>query len=133
MSKFKDWLESKNKSELKYLCSCARGRAFRMMFEAGQKAGPDWIPVSTKMPESGVNVLVRGVDENGYDVKTTAIFYNECESEATEDTDIDYCDYNGVDDKFYLSKGWHSAIDGRTIDYAIDFTVTDWQPLPEVN
>ena len=98
----------------------------------------EWIPVTERLPESGVHVLlcceVRYGDKiagkyvcDGYYAEANKIvaggFPDECN-----------CEYSEEDDEFYLREGWYEVIknwddfDSVTVE---DF-VTHWMPLPQL-
>ena len=96
-----------------------------------------WIPVTERLPESGVQVLlcceVRYGGEiagkyvcDGYYAEANKIvaggFPDECN-----------CEYSEEDDEFYLREGWYEVIK-NWYDYnsvAVEDFVTHWMPLPE--
>ena len=95
-----------------------------------------WIPVTERLPESGVHVLVacemRGQYLSGqyvcdgYYVKAkTQPSYGNPDECAVE--------YSEEDDEYYLLEGWYEVIknwdDFNSI--VIDDFVTHWMPLPE--
>ena len=95
-----------------------------------------WIPVTERLPESGVHVLVacemrgqylqgRYVCDGYYVKEKTQPSYGNPDECAVE-----YCE---EDDEYYLLEGWYEVIknwdDFDSI--VIDDFVTHWMPLPE--
>lgn len=125
MSKFDDWI--KNGREYFY------GRYSTIQkeaFEAGQKAGQEWIPVSNSLPDNCRNVFIQGMNDCGMVRTAKANYCRKFELEASECTDEECCDYKETNDKYYVQEGWYESNTSSEIDYAIDFTVTHWQELP---
>lgn len=104
--------------------------------KTSDKKTSEWIPVSERLPESGVHVLLcceirsgtvyRRYVCDGYYVKryTEQVWNNS--------GDID-CEYREEDDEYYLLEGWYEVIKNWD-DYSsvvIDDFVTHWMPLPE--
>ena len=95
-----------------------------------------WIPVSERLPESGVHVLVAcemdGQYRNGQYVCDG--FYADRYTHKVENTDYDIaCEYCEEEDEYYLWQGWYEVIKNWD-DYnsvVIGDTVTHWMPLPE--
>ena len=95
-----------------------------------------WIPVTERLPESGVHVLVacemRGqylsgqyVCDGYYAKAKTQPSYGHPDECAVE--------YSEEDDEYYLLEGWYEVIKNWD-DYnsiVIDDFVTHWMPLPE--
>ena len=96
----------------------------------------NWIPVTERLPESGVHVLVacemRGqyfsgqyVCDGYYAKAKTQPSYGHPDECAVE--------YSEEDDEYYLLEGWYEVIKNWD-DYnsiVIDDFVTHWMPLPE--
>lgn len=95
-----------------------------------------WIPVTERLPESGVHVLVacemrgqyligRYVCDGYYAKAKTQPSYGNPDECAVE--------YSEEDDEYYLLEGWYEVIKNWD-DYnsiVIDDFVTHWMPLPE--
>ena len=94
-----------------------------------------WIPVSERLPESGVHVLVacemrgqycggRYVCDGFYAKANTQPSYGYPDECAVE--------YSEEDDEYYLLEGWYEVVKSWD-DYSsivIDDFVTHWMPLP---
>ena len=96
-----------------------------------------WIPVTERLPESGVHVLascrVKYVGGGGRSYVCDA-FYSEHfkEQGSTEYDDIEL-DYDEETNEYYLPEGWWEVIlnwDEYGFVGIVDF-VTHWMPLPE--
>lgn len=95
-----------------------------------------WIPVTERLPESGVHVLVacemRGhychgqyVCDGYYAKAKTQPSYGNPDECAVE--------YSEEDDEYYLLEGWYEVIKNwdEYNSIVIDDFVTHWMPLPE--
>ncbi len=97
-----------------------------------------WIPVSERLPESGVHVLLCCEIRSGGTVYKRYVCDGYYAKKYTEQTwnnsgDID-CEYREEDDEYYLLEGWYEVIKNWD-DYnsiAIHDFVTHWMPLPEM-
>ena len=127
MSKFDEFNELKYKGYVGHYT-----KMIKEAFEAGQKAGPEWIPVSVRLPIDCRNVYIRGINDCGMDRTAKAMYCRKFELEASEGTDEEWCDENPETGDFFVPEGWYENNTSSEIDYAIDFKVTDWQPLPEI-
>lgn len=100
--------------------------------ESKQESKQVWIPVTERLPENNVHVLLscRTYGGNKY---VCDGFHTEKFSTPTEFyEDID-ADYNEETDEYYFPEGWWEVIKNWD-DYscvAIEDTVTHWMPLPE--
>lgn len=92
---------------------------------------PCWIPVTERLPENGVHVLLSCKCGSGAYVCDG--FHTEKYSTPTQFyEDID-ADYNEDTDEYYFPEGWWEVVKNWD-DYscvAIEVTVTHWMPLPE--
>ena len=95
------------------------------------KSLPRWIPVTERLPENGVHVLLSC--KCGSCAYVCDGFHTEKYSKPTQFyEDID-ADYNEDTDEYYFPEGWWEVIKNWD-DYscvAIEDTVTHWMPLPE--
>ena len=93
---------------------------------------PRWIPVTERLPESGVHVLLACKTWGGNKYVCDG-FHTEKFSQPTEFyEDID-ADYSEETDEYYFPEGWWEVIKNWD-DYscvAIEDTVTHWMPLPD--
>ena len=96
------------------------------------EAVPKWIPVTERLPESGVHVLLACKTWGGNKYVCDG-FHTEKFSQPTEFyEDID-ADYSEETDEYYFPEGWWEVIKNWD-DYscvAIEDTVTNWMPLPQ--
>ena len=108
-------------------------REIERMVVSGNK--PRWIPVTERLPENGIHVLLSC--KCGVGAYVCDGFHTEKYSMPTqfyEDfyEDID-ADYDEETDEYYFPEGWWEVIKNWD-DYscvAIEDTVTHWMPLPE--
>lgn len=97
-----------------------------------------WIPVTERLPESGVHVLVCCEIRSGGAVYKRYIcdgYYAKRFTEQTWNNSDDIaCEYREEDDEYYLLEGWYEVIKNWD-DYnsiVISDFVTHWMPLPEL-
>ena len=101
-----------------------------------QLASSEWIPVTERLPESGVHVLVTCEMQGQYLTGQYVCdgFYADRYTQKVENIDYDIaCEYCEEDDEYYLWQGWYEVIKNWD-DYnsiVIGDTVTHWMPLPE--
>lgn len=96
-----------------------------------------WIPVTERLPESGVHVLLCcEIRSNGAVYKRYVCdgYYAKRYTEQTWNNSGDIaCEYREEDDEYYLLEGWYEVIKNWD-DYnsiVIGDFVTHWMPLPE--
>lgn len=96
----------------------------------------EWIPVTERLPESGVHVLaccrVKWVGGGGRSYVCDA-FYSAPKTEICSYNDDIETEYDEETDEYYLPEGWWEVIKNWD-DYscvAIGDFVTHWMPLPE--
>lgn len=93
---------------------------------------PRWIPVTERLPESGVHVLLACKTLGGNKYVCDG-FHTEKFSQPTEFYENIDADYSEETDEYYFPEGWWEVIKNWD-DYscvAIEDTVTHWMPLPQ--
>lgn len=92
-------------------------------------AAPAWIPITERLPESGVPVLV----SVGKKVLRAAYVAKFAMSEEKHGkwSDGDDADYSEETDQTYWPEGWYERSEGEEIYWPIDPWPTHWMPLPE--
>ena len=100
-------------------------------------ASSEWIPVSERLPKSGVHVLLCCEIVSGGNVYKRYVcdgYYAKRYTEQVFNNSGDIaCEYNEEDDEYYLEEGWYEVIKNWD-DYnsiVIGDFVTHWMPLPE--
>ena len=99
--------------------------------DAWNRRAGGWISVKSKLPESGVHVLLT-CKLNGGQYVCDGYYANKYTVECGASEDVNY-DYSEDDDEYYLSEGFYEVIKNWD-DYnsiTINDTVTHWMPLPE--
>lgn len=96
-----------------------------------------WVPVSERLPDSGVHVLVCCEIRSAGTVYGQYVcdgYYAKRYTEQTWNNSGDIaCEYREEDDNFYLLEGWYEIIknwDDYNSVVIADF-VTHWRPLPK--
>ena len=96
----------------------------------------EWIPVTERLPESGVHVLaccrVKWVGGGGRSYVCDA-FYSAPKTEICSYNEDIEAEYDEETDEYYMPEGWWEVIKNWD-DYscvAIADFVTHWMPLPE--
>ena len=97
-----------------------------------------WVPVTERLPESGVHVLLCcEVHRYGGEIAGKYVcdgYYTEANKiVACYFTDDCICEYSEEDDEYYLCEGWYEVIKNLD-DYnsvPVEDFVTHWMPLPE--
>lgn len=103
----------------------------------------NWIPVSERLPEGNIKVLVTGREYSKYLKKYRYVRFiaryiskyliKVCDM-WTECDDDDMQDHNESDDEYYAKDGWYESVENwndYTDLYVSDYEVIAWQPLPE--
>ena len=95
-----------------------------------------WIPVTERLPESGVHVLV-ACEMRGQHLSRQYVcdgYYAKAKTQPSYGyPDECACEYCEEDDEYYLLEGWYEVIKNWD-DYnsiVIDDFVTHWMPLPQ--
>ena len=95
----------------------------------------NWISVDDKMPDSGVNVLLRQVNPNGYTCCIIGRYFGKFELEANSDMVDDEVDYCEINDEYYCPAGWYESIENWN-DYSAaqvsEGEITHWQSKPNM-
>ena len=98
---------------------------------------PKWIPVTERLPDSGVHVLLCCEIRSGGKVYKRYVcdgYYAKRYTEQTWNNSGDIaCEYREEDDEYYLLEGWYEVIKNWD-DYnsiVIGDFVTHWMPMPE--
>ena len=99
---------------------------------------PHWIPVTERLPENEVNVLItvehRPIGRKSYRRVVRAFHedgtWNDIRSAYSWDDDS-WDDYVDEDGNFLIPEGWFEAIDYHGEFCAVDDFVIAWMPLPE--
>ena len=89
-----------------------------------------WIPVSERMPETGVAVLVVYVPRHSARTVARAFHFPKYYEEASSyDGDPDYSEEK---DEYYYPEGWYEANHCDEMNWAMgdENRVTHWMPLP---
>lgn len=109
-------------------------REIERMVVSGNK--PRWIPVTERLPDGGVHVLVccraKWLAGSGNIYVCDAFRSNPKTIVCSCDDDID-SEYDEETDEYYFPEGWWEVIKNWD-DYscvAIEDVVTHWMPLPE--
>jgi hypothetical protein len=93
---------------------------------------PQWTPVSGRMPDSGVTVLVCYRNSLGKLRRIRAYWINAKTHESGSESEIGEYDENS--DTYYDPEGWYEKIDNcgdYTAVAVCEGEVTHWMPLPE--
>lgn len=91
-----------------------------------------WIPVSERLPDSGVHVLASCRSPGGFRYVCDA-FYSAPKTEVCSYSDNIDMEYDEETDEYYMPEGWWEVIKNWN-EYScigIEDTVTHWMPLPE--
>jgi hypothetical protein len=95
---------------------------------AAPEAGMRWIPVSERMPASGVNVLACYRNIYGKHRCIRAFWAAPRSMEATEE---DNCGaVEETDDGDFLRSGWYESNENDETSWGVSDPVTHWMPLP---
>ena len=92
----------------------------------------EWIKVEERLPENCNGVFIFGKNDFGKKRTAKALYARKYELEANDEAiDSGFFEYNEDEDESYVPEGWYEDNSCSETNYAIDFCVTHWMPLPE--
>lgn len=94
-----------------------------------EATGPRWIPVSERLPESGVPVLAHITNSHGKTRRLRAQWIAKHTDELWDGDDM-AGDYSEETDTTYTPEGWYETNEYEETHFHINDPVSHWMPLP---
>ena len=92
----------------------------------------EWISASERLPVNCNGVLVFGINDCDKTRTAKAMYARKFELEAGDEAvECGYSEYSEEKDEYYVPEGWYEDNSCSETNYAIDFTVTHWMPIPD--
>lgn len=90
----------------------------------------DWIDTKTKMPDSGVPVIVALLNEFGKPRRLRAHYAAPKTLPVGIECD-DFGEYDEEQDEYFCPEGWYETNEYDEVHWFIPGDVTHWMPLPD--
>jgi hypothetical protein len=97
-----------------------------------EQAAPAWIPVSERLPDPGVPVLVfvpHAYGDSSGSRRLRAQYAAEKTLEQSDDS-IESGIYDSATDTYWCEPGWYETNEYEGVHWRIQGDVTHWMPLP---
>ena len=111
----------------------ALATAAELYAELSREAERSWVPVSERLPASGVKVIVFYRNGCGKARREMARYYRERELELGDEHVSDGCEWDEDGEHCWCPPGWYTAGDCEACEgtqWTIHEDVTHWRPLP---
>ncbi|CAL67417.1 DUF551 domain-containing protein [Christiangramia forsetii] len=88
-----------------------------------------WISVEDRLPETGIPVVIYGINDYGKERRLRAFYapkfsiYADC----YEGDNDEYCEEK---DEYFIPEGWYEQNEYECTNWYVGFKPTHWQPLP---
>ena len=87
-----------------------------------------WISVEDRLPETGIPVIIYGINDYGKGRRLRAFYAPKFSIDA--DSYEGDADYSEEKNEYFIPEGWYEQNEYEDTNWYVGFKPTHWQPLP---